>query len=63
MLGVILVIGILIFIAQVLMFIAQMKLFEVASRLETANLILAIIANKLGATEDDVAEALSKRSM
>lgn len=60
--GAILVVVILIFIVQMLMFIAQMRLFEIANKLETANLILAIIANKLGATEDDVKEALSKHS-
>ncbi|MCD6310380.1 MAG: hypothetical protein J7M18_06665 [Candidatus Eremiobacteraeota bacterium] len=60
--GIILVVAILIFITQVLMFIAQLRLFEISSRLETANLILAIIANKLGATEEDVTEALSKHS-
>ncbi|MCL5036910.1 MAG: hypothetical protein M1269_07335 [Chloroflexi bacterium] len=60
--GVILVIAILIFIAQIVMLAVQMRLYDIANRLDTANLILAIVANKLGATEEDVTEALSKHS-
>ncbi len=53
----------LIFLTQVffLFLFAQHKLFEITARFETANLLLAVIANKLGATEEDVKEAIGKK--
>ncbi len=51
---------VLILLAQIYFAIVQYRLLEIAHRLHTTNLILTVIANKLGATEEDVKEAMSK---
>ena len=52
----------LILVAQIYFVIVQYRIIELSHRLRTTNLLLAVIANKLGATDEDVKEAISESS-
>ena len=54
------IVCILILIAQITIIIPLLRIFHINEKLESTNLLLTVIANKMGATDQDVKEAHGK---
>ena len=50
----------LMLLGQIFFIFPLLKIFKIAEKLETTNLLLTVMANKMGATDNDVKEAHSK---
>ena len=51
---------IFILMAQIFFIFPLLKISKIAEKLETTNLLLTVMANKMGANDQDVKEAQSK---